>query len=259
MGQTLTIGGYTLDPDSAWFTVHSVGIMSQTGLMEKIRRSWAITGRLNGTSISNLNAKVVDFEQNHVIAGVDVVFSLAPGGGNSMQLLSSQCLNGTLIQSLTWLNGFDGVRGNGAEGIIRRTFQLNIYGDQLYTGQNAASPITAWHEKIQLLGTGGPRIVPVMSLNGAVQAQQIQALTPFYAIQSGFAVGRTTWPIPPTPIWQNTAGVYYYPDQVSFGKETPRKWGLANNGSQNTEFPVNWSYKCWASLQANLAGNPTFY
>ena len=167
-----------------------------------------------------------------------------------MRLLDSDCTEGTHIKSFSWLPGYDGVRGSGAEGVLRRTFKLVVYGDIPVT--NTDTDITQWQETITYSGTGYAKVVPVGSLAGAVQAQQLQAYTPYYILQSGFAVGLTGYPTPPTPMLQGISGVYYMPEGVSSSKSTPRRYGK----NLNTEYPVRWSYRAWSSIGGTFF-NPT--
>jgi len=254
MSQTLTIGSVTLQPDAAWFHIDRVGILGQTNRITKTRNIWTIDGYVKststGVSAATLQAEVdtrVLALESAVREGIDVTFSL----GSSMHLRSVDCLEGTHIKSFSWLTGYDGVRGSGAEGLLRRTFRLIVYGDILATSD---TDITQWQESLSFIGTGLKKTVPVGSLTGGVQAQQVQAYTPYYILQSGFAVGMTVYPSPPSPSFQGIAGYYYLPDSVSTTKTTPRNWGR----NRDTNFGVRWSYKCWSALDAASATPQVF-
>lgn len=250
MGQTLTIGSVTLDPDAAWFRIHRTGILGQTNRLNRVRNKWIIDGRLNsdpglqGTAAqASLDAKVVAFE-NAIVPGVNIVFSL----GASMRLISSYMVGGTQIESFDWLTGYDGVRGSGAEGLLRRTFHLVVYGDNAV---NADTAITGLFETIQQIGTGIPRTVPVGSLAGTVQPQTVQLNTPIWCIQSGYAIGQYTWPTAPIPLYQGVAGVYYDPNTLTESQDTPQQWGRNTNMGYRTR----WSYRAWSTI--SLGVGPT--
>ena len=208
--------GYAHDDNACWFEIHRYGIVGATGRIIKARNIWTVHGRVNcsagttdtSSAIAQVNTKVLAFEAA-LKDGGDVIFSL----GSSMRLLDSDCTEGTHIKSFSWLPGYDGVRGSGAEGVLRRTFKLVVYGDIPVT--NTDTDITQWQETITYSGTGYAKVVPVGSLAGAVQAQQLQAYTPYYILQSGFAVGLTGYPTTPTPMLQVISGVYYMPEGVS--------------------------------------------
>ncbi len=250
MSQTLSIGGLTMDPDACWFTINRRGILGGTNRLNYIRNIWDIHGRVNSTpGLSNAAAQaMVDTKVRQLEAavnpGIDIVFSL----GSSASLLSSNTTQGTQIREFSWLPGYDGVRGSGAEGVLRRTFHLVVYGD--YIGQ-PDTYITQWHETITSLGNGGPKVKPVGSLSGFVQPQQVQAVTPYFCIQSGFAVGLLSRPNAPIAIFSGNPNVYYEPETMNTSPFTPRNWGV----NRNTEFGIRWSYRCWST--SPLLGTPT--
>jgi len=243
MSEYLSYNGYTFDPDMCHFTIDRHGIVGQTGRIMKVRNIWNIHGRVNApVGLSNaaskaaVDAKVVAVE-TAIRDGGDLVFSL----GSTMKLLTSDCLEGTHVKKFSWLTSQEGVNGSAAEGVLRRSFNLVIYGDILVTTD---TDIIHWSESMTYVGTGLARVVPVGSLAGTVKAQQTQAYTPFWMIQSGMAIGLTSRPTPPTPTYQGISGIYYDPSSLSSTIGSPRRFGI----NRNTEFPVRWNYKCWSSL-----------
>ena len=232
---TLTYNGYTFDPGMISFRLARRGILGGTNRINYRRDAWSISGRCQAATASAVDAKVLAIE-NCMRDGGDLVFSL----GSSMNLLSGNCVGGTHVRDFAWERGDDGVMGSGAQGVNRRTFTCTIWGDIL---QTADTPITQWQESLHFIGTGGPEVHPVGSLWGGVQAQQVQAYTPFFAIQSGFAMGLTVRPSPPVPLFTGVSGVFYIPGLCSVTPITPKNWGV----NRNTELGVRWSYKCWSS------------
>lgn len=255
MGTFFSYNGYTHDENACWFEIDRYGIVGPTGRIIKTRNIWTIHGRVNSSAspgapssaaIASVNSKVAAWE-NKLKDGGDVIFSL----GDSMKLLDADCVEGTHLKSFSWLPGYDGVRGSGAEGVLRRTFKLVVYGDIAVT--NTDTDIMEWQETISYTGTGLAKVVPVGSLAGTVQAQVLQQYTPYWITQSGHAVGLTNYPYAPTPIFQGfTTGVYYTPDGVSTSKMTPRKYGK----NKNLEFPIRWNYRAWSSFGGS-SFNPT--
>lgn len=233
MPEHLSIGDYDCDNDAAWFGIERNGIFGSTGRVTKVRHTWTIMGRVNGSDSSAVDAEVIALE-TAVEDGIDIVFSL----GSTMSLLDADCTEGTHIKSFQWLTGSDGVRGSGAEGILRRSFKLVVYGDKLAASDTV---ITQWHETLTGIGNAGPRIVPVGSITGTVQAQQVQAHTPCFLIQSGYAVGRDATPAYPDPVYFGVSGIHYMPEAMTVSKFTPKDWGRI----QNNQFGIRWSYKCW--------------
>jgi hypothetical protein len=178
---------------------------------------------------------------------MDIVFSL----GSSMLLLSSATTEGTHVEAYDWLTGYDGVRGSGAEGVLRRTFHLVVFGDLIVT--NTDTLITRYSDSLLAIGSGLSRTLPVGSITGFVQPQTTQNFTEFYAIQSGSAEGLLDYPIPPIPYYSGVAGVFYVPESMTIGHYTPRIWGV----NQNTGYGIRWAYKCWSAYA--LLGQPPLF
>ena len=238
----LQYGTYPFQADSTWFTINRQAVIGQTGRRNFVHHQWIINGRLNGSGNVDLTAKIAALEAA-CVDGADLTFSL---GGH--QLLSAVTTEGTHVRSFRWLSGYDGVRGSGAECVLRRTFQLIIDG---LVPATTDTDIVAWRESIIGIGTGGPDIKPVGSLSGVIQAQQVQALTPYFAIQSGYAIGLTTQPAAATPHWtpNGAGGVYWIPEKFRQGPTSP-DYGL----HFNTHFKTEWSYSFWSA--SALAGSP---
>lgn len=234
MPQTLSIGSFDCDEDAAWFKIDRIGIVGGTGRITKTRHVWTIYGRVNGADSSAVDTEVIALEAA-VVDGIDIEFSL----GSTMSLTSDNTTEGTHIKEFVWLPGSDGVRGSGAEGILRRSFKLVVYGDILAASDTG---ITHWEESLNGIGNGGPNTIPVVSLLGDVQPQTTQARTPCFLIQSGFATGITETPTAPSPIYYGVPGIYYMPLLDSIQKFTPKQFGV----NQNTQFGIRWSYKCWS-------------
>lgn len=242
----LQYGSYQFAPDSAWFTRHIRPIVGKTGNRNYVNHQWVINGRVSGANTAAVDAARVDFE-NSLLDGYNLTFSL----GTTQNLISSETVSGTHIKELTWLPGYDGVRGSGAEDVFRRTYRLIIDGTFAVTSGNN---IIEWHESVVGIGTGGPRVLPVGSLTGLITPQQTQRYTKCEAIQSGYAVGLTAYPVAATPIWvHGVGGVYEYFERRRNWLTTPQQWGV----NQNTGFRRNWSYHVWSG--APLVGSPSFF
>lgn len=234
MPQQLFYGGFAFYPDATWFTIHKQAILGNTGRRKFVAETWHIDGRVNGTSIAEVSANAAALE-NALLDGGDLVFTLFH------RLLSADCVEGTHVHSFTWVPGYDGTtRGSGAEMVLRRTFKLVISGKKIATGID--SDIIEYQETIVGRGTGGPLVLPVTSLYGNVQAQQRVAKTPFWSVQSGYAIGLTDYPLASSRMFLGVPSVYYMPEQVSEGLHTPQNWGL----NQNTGYKINWSYLAWS-------------
>lgn len=236
----LSYGAYDFPPDATSFTIVNNPVIGQTGRQNYVDVTWYIDGRVNGNNTSEVVSAVNALEAA-LIPGQNLVFSI------THQLLSANCLQGTIIKNFQWLRGRDNVYGSGAELVLRRTFRLAIFGRVL---QTADIDYISYSESVRGIGTGGPVIKPVRSLTGAVQAQQTTAITEFWSRQSGTAVGASTYPTASTPIWQGVSGVVYPPEQSWIEYDSPRILGI--NG--NSQFVTRWSYGAWAPFA--MVANP---
>ena len=249
MSEILAIGGYALQPDQAHFRIDRYGILGATNRLNRVRNTWHIWGRVNSTpGVSNSTAKsqvdaLVVAVETSVRDGMDLVFSL----GSTMKLLSGACMEGTHVRRFTWTTGIDHVNGSGAEGVLRRTFELEVYGDIPVASDTM---ITEWQDSITSMGTGGPLVRPVGSLSGGIQAQQTQAVTPYHCIQSGFARRFDDYPLAPVPNFFGVPGVYYDPASLATTRITPRNYGR----NLNSNYGCRWHYRAWSA--APLLGNP---
>lgn len=236
----LTYNGYPFEDRAVWFTIVKQPIISGTNRRIYVDNHWYCDGRVSGNSQADVTAKMQAVE-NAMVDGGDLVFSIYH------TLRSADCVAGTKVRNFRWLPGYDGVRGSGAEMVLRRTFKFEIYGRVLATSD---TDIIMYRESVRGYGDGGPIILPVGSLTGDVQPQIPQLKTEWHGIQSGFAIGLVATPAAATPIWQATAGVYYDHPNINVELDTPINWGI----NQNTGFKIAWNYKCWS--RSVLATSP---
>ncbi len=234
MPEQLFYNGHGFGLDCVWFRIVRQPIIGGTGRTNYVDHRWYLNGRVNGANTAAVVAGVQAVE-NALVPGGDLVFTIYH------KLLNADCVAGTQIRNFVWSEGYDGVRGSGAELVLRRTFSCIISGRTIATSD---TDLVQYSETIRGVGTGGPITYPVTSLIGAVQAQQTVLFTPYWTTQSGFAVGLTAEPPASTPIWQFTPNVFYMPDQVSIGLSTPINWGI----NVNTGFRTEWRYVCWSAF-----------
>lgn len=226
----LFYGDYAFQPDSVWFTIMQRTIIGRTGRPNYRDITWNLTGRVSGNNTSEVVTAVEEL-QAALVSGYNLVFSIYH------QLLSNDCVSGTQVMALDFLPGFDAVRGSGAELVLRRTFRAVISGRQVVASD---SDIINYFESVRGGGTGGPNIMPVPSLAGDVQAQQVTAKSFYTQIQSGFSTGLLAYPVASTPIWQ-AGPAYYFPNRCSVTLDTPNQIGI----NLNTGFTTRWHYESW--------------
>lgn len=147
------------------------------------------------------------------------------GTASSYYLRASSALGGVLIQEINF--PFDGGRGMYATAVDFRLTLRAIY-------PNTGVVYQDFREEIQVTGTGGPRKILVESLTGVPQEQILTQRTPVTARQSGFAVGLSTYPPYPTPIWPRV-------EQVE--RRQQNKGAPTNNAGVFTDYPISWTYQ----------------
>ena len=242
----LTYNGTDFPENSAWFTRSSRPIIGKTGRRNFIHEQWVIHGRVNGANTAEVDAARVAFEST-LVDGGDLSFSL----GTTQRLNSADTVQGTHIRELYWGTGYDGVRGSGAEDVLRRTFRLVIDGLLRMTSD---TDVIEYRETVQGVGTTGPRILPVGSLTGEVTPQQTQLKTKSEAIQSGYVIGLTGYPNPSTPIWINGQNdVYEYFERRKNTLHSPQQVGK----NESTGYKRSFSYHFWSKHQ--IIGSPNFF
>lgn len=241
----LWYGDYPFLQGSVWFTISKRPIIGPTGRRVYVHESWSITGRVEGPTNPQVVAACEALEAA-IVDGQDLLFTNSSHG-----IVSANTTEGTHVRLFQWLSGFDGVRGSGAELLLRRTFNLVIDAKYVATSD---TDMYAYDETVSGMGTGGPDVVPVMSLFGYPQAQQRRLRTPFSSIQRGRAIGLTTYPAASTPIWQFTPNVYYYPESITTSLSTPKAWGV----NVNTLYEIAWAYRAWSPTVAMVVSPSPF-
>lgn len=243
----ITYNGFAFTENASSFVRHIRPIVGRTGRRNFVHHQWIIDSRVEGNNTDEVDLATIAMN-NCLVDGGDLVFSL----GTTQNLISANTIEGTHVRSLTWTKGYDGGNGSGAEDVLRRTFRVVIDGLQRVTSD---TDVIEYHETVQGIGTGGPRILPVGSLSGPVTAQQTQQYTKCEAIQSGYAIGLGTRPNPSTPIWiSGMNGVWEYFERRRFGVESPQHIGR----NMSTGYKRSWSYQFWSEI-GPLVGTPNFF
>lgn len=233
-------GPYPFLPGAIWFTINKRPIIGRTGRRNFVEETWFINGRVQGTTPAEVIDQVALLEAGLDLDNQNLVFSLYH------QLLNADCIEGTHIRDFKWLTGYDGVRGSGAELVLRRTFHLIVSGTKVVTSD---TDIIEYSETVSGYGTGLPSVVEAGSLFGLPQPQSAQAKTSFHSWQRGYCKGLTATPSAASPIWIGNPNVFYVPTTLGGGISTPERWGV----NQNTGFKIDWSYRAWSPTVAMVA------
>lgn len=97
----------------------------------------------------------------------------------------------------------------------------------------AGEDVISWKETVAVIGTGGAEFVILQPLSGAPVKQAVNTATPCTMIQSGRAVGMTTWPTPPASLSSSDE----HASQRRVHPETPRE-----TRAHYTEYAISWIY-----------------
>lgn len=200
-------------------------------------KTYVLRGRLHGSSPSDLTNKIAALEAAYSTDFQSLI--LYDGAAPTAHLLD----NASSISGVRVVSGPNYPEGDDAQYTTFRDFEITL------EAEYPASPgvgLLAWSETLSFVGTGGPMTVHVPTVFGPPQKQITSAMTPVQVVQSGQAVGWSTWPVAPPPLWPAAEVL----PRRRFNMAAP-KW----NGQAFTEFPIMWSYEFESAVP--LSGLPT--
>jgi hypothetical protein len=151
-------------------------------------------------------------------------FTYSIGGVITHQLLSNtaDCISGVRVLNISL------PKGDGAELTVKRTYSLTLQA----TYDQAESELVSWQESIHYIGNTGPRYEIIETFNGPI-AVLTAISTAQRIIQTGKAVGYTTYVLPPGPLLPNNE----HQDQRRVSLV-----GGVNVGQQSRFYTTSWQY-----------------
>jgi hypothetical protein len=224
VGLILKYGAYAHDAGEVSIVISKRANESETGVRISFTETWTITGRLHGTDINDLTAKIILLAAAYSINGYDLGLYQSDGTTlTSHVMLSSQARGGVRIMSF----GFP--EGDGAEYTTYRTFSITAEAE--FPVGNAG--IIAYQETLTLIG-GGPKFVFLQTLAGPPQRQQVAQATPYRATQQGSSTGDVAYPTENPPLFPADE----HRDRRSIARVTP-----TIRLRTFTNYTVTWSYE----------------
>lgn len=207
-----------------------------TGKRLGYTEKWTVTGWL-AAATPTLLTTAIDALKAACVDGIDVGLYEAgsPDVATSHILTSSATLGGTRITGPSF------PIGQGPEYANQRAFTIEVEADYQDAG---AATLLAFQETISMVGTGGPRFVTQVPLEGPVVFQQVSQATPVLITQSGSAMGLLTWPAAPGPI----SGGGEHMDRRRLERRGPQR--MADGTYRN--FEVSWSME----FETSAASSP---
>lgn len=199
MAWHLQYGSYAFAERTCYFEIQKSPEHGRNGQRIAVLERWTVRGHIDGTSEADITTKANTLELA-MADGYDLTFYGASGPTRHV-MVSANSTNGVEIKDFKWLNAPEGQRGSGAEYVLRRSFMFVAQARFLdLTG----SGIVFEHRALRAVGNGGPKWRLVPSLNGPVQYQQVQAYTPFSAVQTDIRIGLISTPLPASPLFPSS-------------------------------------------------------
>ncbi len=198
-------------------------LYNQRGEVVQVRKTINLQGVLLGTSQSQIQQQVATLEAAYSKNNFDAGLYHDDGTPSPHFLDTSASIDGVKVVSLEYPSG------DGAEYATGRTYTIVLQADFIANG----TPLVAFEESLQFVGTGGPRHVFVPTLNGLPQKQTVHATTSARIVQSGSAIGLLAYPVIPSPIFPSAE----HTDRREVDYRSPE-----SRGNNFINWPVRWSY-----------------
>jgi hypothetical protein len=238
----LKYGGYAHDDNEVNFTISMRTIRSSFGRGRGFRIQWNIMGVKFGNSFSDLTSKLTSLENAYGVDGQDLIFYDSDGSTLTRHsLYNANAFGQVKVQDFRYLKGNPGIWGSGTEYVNKRSYQIVVEADVL----NDRSRLLSWKESVRTFGVGLEQRKWLESLTGNPQRQRLKRRTTIKAIQTGTAVGDTTWPQAATPLWPADE----HTDRRDFTVHTPK---FVVNGAD--QYPISWAYYFEGSLTPQNPG-----
>lgn len=227
----LRIGTYTHRIGEPQITITKRPVVTDGGLPVAHTHTWTIQGKLLGTGQADMTTKINALITAYQQVDPNVTLLLSDGTTPSSHLIvASQTRGGVRI-----VQGPDFPDGGGAEYATKRSFSVQIEAEiPVSAPQNTLMTFT---ESLSGWG-GGPRDTLIETMIGTPIRQRLRNATIYHAIQSGVAIGYTTWPNPPGPLFP--AAMLEAP---RISRDSPERIGT---GFKN--YRTSWEYRFQSAL-----------
>lgn len=190
----LHYGSYVHGQNEVGISITRETWRDDTGRRRGYIETWTINGRLKATGadlVANLTTQIAALKAGYASDGGNLVLYQDNGStATSHALTSSACWGGVQVDGPYFPSG------QGAEYATYRDYVIRAVGKVEGT---VADDIVSYVETITVTGTGGQRFVHLQPLRGEPVKQVVAQQTPVRVTQSGSAVGRTGYPLPPEP------------------------------------------------------------
>lgn len=208
-----------------------------------VDETWTISGRLYNYDgkRSTMYNQIQAFSNAYALNGRDLVLEYSDGSASYHQLLTSNCLGGTIVKEPPQFP-----TGRFGENNTVRTYRVVVTG-RLPVSRSA---MMSFSERITISG-GGMRWGCIEVNRGEGVRQLLRTHGLCRATQSGSATGLYAYPDIPPPIWPY-ALVEQFPELTL---ENPETYG-GEQGAPQLNHTVSWSYQFEATQR--LWGTPHY-
>ncbi len=225
----LKYGDYEHELEEAAVAIDRRSNLSDTGAPFSIITRWDIEGTLISDTQANLSTAIDDLIAAYASHGQDAQLLFDDDSPTSHVLLSANTWGGVrVVRPPSFPQGRDG------EYTVYRNFAVTLEAEERIDGNEE---IVSWKETVEIRGTGGPRRAVIEVIAGYPQEQITTTNSMVTATQRGQAVGLTSWPTPPGPLWPDAEQVA----ERVVTRDHPQAIGSGANRVYR-EFPRTWSY-----------------
>jgi len=237
----LKYGTYTHDANEGAISITRPVKTNERGNTESVIERWEIDGTLQAASVAALTTAILALEAAYAT------------DGNNVVLLDSDGVTET-AHKITSANTTSGVRvverphypvGTGGEYTTYRNYKIVLEAEtQVAASGGQSNALVRYQETITFTG-GGPKFGFMQTLQGRPQIQTLAEATPFRAVQSGSAIGKSSYPSPNTPVWPDAE----QEEQRNISRKSPER-----SGQYFVNYEISWQY--YFSSTSGFSGLP---
>lgn len=220
----LKYGSYTHGDGEVTISVSKEKTTAESGEQTGYKEAWTIRGVLHASSVPALTGALSALEQAYSVNGNDLVLYESNGTTPTVHSLhNGNTSSGVRIVKISY------PVGDNTEYVTSRTYEIDVEAQVIQ--QNVE--FDEWNETITVKG-GGPKFVYLQTLTGPPQKQIVAQSTPYFATQSGSAVGLLGYPRFPQPLFPQ----HEHLDQRVQARVSPQV-----QPNTPTKFQIDWTYE----------------
>lgn len=240
-----TNGSYSTPANSSWFSLTTRARVSQIGRKISEIQRWTIHTVLIGDSQSELDTLITDHLNGMKQSNVDLTFYKDDGSETAHKIVNANTKNGVTYMGHSFPGYFQNQWGAHTEYVYLR-YVVTQHEAEVFDIENNIMFYTQSFE----FSLGGPDYVCVGAFVGLAQTQFTMLSPPFWARQTGTAVGIFSHPSPPGPL----VNVPIKPQLSRTRRDNAREFGRV----RNIGYPVHWNYLFESPFPMNVAPPDNF-